>query len=175
MRLFIAINFSEKIKNQILELQEQLRSQSSKGNFTKPANFHITLAFLGETPEEKIESICRIIDDIQITGFELCFNHTGCFTHSRKELWWVGADPKSPGLSILASIQGQLIDRLLKAGFSVDTRPFRAHITLGREIKHPSPIYLSPPRIIVNVRSISLMKSDHVSGGMRYTDMYTKL
>ena len=171
MRLFIAVNFCEKIKNQIIVLQEQLRDQSLKGNFTRPENLHLTLAFLGETPEEKIGLIYRIIEEIKTPPLEIYFNRTGCFTHSRKELWWVGADPKSPGLPFLQAIQGQLVDLLIKAGLPVDRRSFNAHITLGREIKHSMPIILDNPAITVRVDRISLMKSEHIRGLLTYTEI----
>src|SRR5215470_15888700 len=92
LRLFIAVNFSDEIKNRLLKIQEQLRAQCLKGNFSKYENFHLTLAFLGETPEEKIKTLCGIIEEINIPPFEISFNRTGCYTHSRKELWWIGAE-----------------------------------------------------------------------------------
>ena len=172
MRLFIAVNFCERVKSQILELQNRLRVQSLRGNFTRPDNLHLTLAFLGETPEEKTEEICRIISDIRNAPFEICFNKSGCFTRSHKELWWIGADPNSTGFPLLVSINRQLIERLLDAGISVDSRPFNAHITLAREVKHTTPIILNCPKITVNVDRISLMKSEHIQGGMVYTEIF---
>jgi len=174
MRLFIAVNFCGEVINQILELQEQLRTQSLRGNFTRPENFHLTLAFLGEAAEEKAASLGRIIENIGTVPFEISFTRTGCFTHSRKDLWWLGVDVKCPGLPFLESIHKQLLELLLAAGFSVDTRPFNAHITLGREIKHSRPIILNPPEIKVRVDRISLMKSEHIAGKLTYTEIFGK-
>ena len=174
MRLFAAVNFSDEIKRQILIVQEQLRSRALSGNFSRSENFHITLAFLGETPEEKLESLFGIIDKIEAPAFEIRFNSTGCFTHSRKELWWIGADRNSSGFPVLLSIHKQLLTRLLAAGFHVDTRPFNAHITLGREIKHSGPIILDKPDIKLNANRVSLMKSEHVRGVLTYTEIYGK-
>ena len=174
MRLFIAVNFPREVKNKILDTQEQLRGQSLRGNFTRSENFHLTLAFLGETPGEKVSELCEIVKEIKAVPFEISFTHTGCFTHSRKELWWIGADPNDPGLLQLKSIHRQLLDNLLNAGFSVDTRPFSAHITLGREIKHSGSIVLDRPDIAVRVDRISLMKSEHISGKLTYTEIFAK-
>jgi len=172
MRLFIAVNFNGEIKDQILVLQEQLRDQSLRGNFTRPENLHLTLAFLGETPEEKIGSICRIIEDIKTPPFEIRFSRTGCFTHSGKELWWIGADPDSPGLALLQAAHRRLVDLLLEAGLPVDSRSFNAHITLGREIKHSGPIILDNPEITVRVDRVSLMKSEHIRGLLTYSEIF---
>ena len=171
MRLFIAVNFCENTKNEILQIQEKLRSRSQKGNFSRPENFHLTLAFLGETPEEKIPAILDIINRIKTPPFKIYFDHTGCFSRSRKELWYIGVKPDCPGLTLLKTIHGQLLDSLLKAGCSVDERPFRAHITLGRQIKCPAPVILDKPDILVNVDRISLMRSENIKGKLIYTEI----
>jgi 2'-5' RNA ligase len=174
MRLFIAVNFNDEVKKQIIIAQNQLREQSIKGNFTGTANLHLTLAFLGETKEEKIDGLLGIINEIKSEPFEVSFNNTGCFTHSRKELWWIGADKNSPGLQLLKAIHLQLITSLSALGFTVDNRPFNAHITLGREIRHSGPINLNPLEIIVKVGRISLMKSEHLRGLLTYTEISGK-
>ena len=171
MRLFIAVNFDEEIKGRLLKIQGQLRSQCHKGNFTQAENFHITLAFLGETPGERLQDLFQIIGDVKFSAFDLCFSRTGCFTHSGKELWWVGAERGSIGHSLLEAIHSQLIDRLSDGGFNVDKRAFNAHITLAREVRHSDPILLDCPEITVPVRRISLMKSEHIRGFLTYTEL----
>jgi len=183
MRLFIAVNFDNEVKKQLLEIQAQLRSQCTRGNFTRPENLHLTLAFLGETPDEKVSSLLKIIEGLHMTPnalpeassaakpFELSFIHTGCFTHSHKELWWVGADETCQGLSRLRAIHSKLIKRLLDAGFHVDTRSFNPHITLGREVKHSQKVTLNCDEIKVKVDRISLMKSEHIGGKLTYTEL----
>ena len=174
MRLFIAVNFSDDVKSSILKIQERLRSQTTKGSFSRPENLHLTLAFLGETQEEKLELLFNIIKEIHSPSFDVVFNHSGCFTHSRKELWWIGADTDNAGLPLLRAIHEQLIVRLEEEGFPVDKRPFNAHVTLGREIKHESPIVLDCPEISVGVDHISLMKSEHIKGVLTYTELFRR-
>jgi 2'-5' RNA ligase len=187
MRLFIAVNFDNEVKKRLLEIQALLRSQCIRGNFTRPENLHLTLAFLGETPDEKVSSLLQILDkinnDIHMTPnalheassaakpFVVSFTHTGCFTHSHKELWWVGADETCQGLNRLKAIHGELIKRLLDAGFHVDTRSFNPHITLGREVKHSRKITLNCDEIKVKVDRLSLMKSEHIGGKLTYTEL----
>jgi len=179
MRLFIAVNFDDVVKKQLLEIQKQLRSQCTRGNFTRPENLHLTLAFLGETPEWKVASLLKIIEDVQALSeaapeampFELSFTHTGCFTHSHKELWWVGADENSSEFKRLKAIHDQLIKRLLELNFSVDSRSFNPHITLGREIKHLEKIILNCDAIKVKVDRLSLMKSERIGGVLTYTEL----
>ena len=175
MRLFIAVNFSDEIKSHILKVQGLLRSQCTRGSFTRPENLHLTLAFLGETPEERLTGLYPIIGDIKSPSFDVPFNRTGCFTHSRKELWWIGADQdcpgQSPGLSSLKSIHDRLVRDLVDAGFAVDERPFNAHVTLAREVKRLNPIILDCPEIILKVNRVSLMKSERLRGVLTYTEL----
>ena len=174
MRLFIAINFNDEVKRRILDVQARLRAQSIKGNFTRPENLHLTLAFLGETPESKLSAVSKIIEGIKSSPFELSFKRTGYFTHSRKELWWIGAEKNSPEVLLLENIHRQFIDQLPKAGVPVDERAFNVHITIGREVKHSSPITLDCSEITVKVDRISLMKSENVRGILTYTELMRK-
>ena len=57
MRLFIACQFSREAQQEIERVRDELRRHAEKGNFTRSENFHLTLAFLGEIGEEKIDSI----------------------------------------------------------------------------------------------------------------------
>ena len=174
MPLFIAVNFDNEVKKQFLEIQEKLREQSVRGNFSRPENLHLTLIFLGETPPERLGSLFSIMDGIDAPPFEISFNRTGCFTHSQKELWWVGLEPGCPGLSQLEEIHAQLLENLSAAGFSFDKRPFNAHVTLGREVKCISPITLNCPKIVAQVSRVSLMKSEHLQH-LTYTEIKGKI
>jgi len=172
MRLFFTILLNDEVKIALQNLQEQLKAQVYKGSFTRPENFHLTLAFLGEIPESRVMALHQIIQKINFLSFEITFNRTSCFTHSRKELWWTGVDPYDPLLPNLKSIHEQLIKRLEKNDFSVDKKPFNAHITLGREIRHSQPIVLNCQEIKVMVDRIRLMKSERIGGVLTYTEMF---
>ena len=172
MRLFIAVLLSDDVKIALQKLQDQIKSQVYKGSFTRPENFHLTLAFLGETPESRVAVLHRIIQEINFLPFEITFNRTGFFKHGGKELWWAGINANDPMLSQLKSLHEQLINRLEKEGFPVDKRSFNTHITLGREIKHSKPIALEFQSIKVSVDRISLMKSERTGGVLQYTELF---
>ena len=177
MRIFIAINFSAEEKQQILKLQTQLRSQAVRGSYPKPENLHLTLAFLGETPEEKINCLKEIIDGLKILPFEITFDHTGCFKRGRSGLWYLGIKPKpvDVGLTFLLNINSQLTNQIKKEKLYFDKKPFRAHVTLGKYIKSPKPIVLTFDPIRISVNSISLMKSERLDGVLTYTELHKYL
>jgi 2'-5' RNA ligase len=172
--LFSSVNFDEEVRRKLLDVQEAIRVQASRGSFSQPENFHLTLAFLGETAEERLPAIGSVIDAICGSPFELLFTRSGCFTHSRKELWWIGAGNEGKGLSSLMGIRQELCAGLRAAGITFDDRPFNAHVTLGREIKHDKPLSVPGVNIAVPVRRISLMKSEHIKRHLVYSELFAR-
>ncbi|WP_461256039.1 RNA 2',3'-cyclic phosphodiesterase [Treponema sp. R80B11-R83G3] len=174
-RLFISVNCDEKVKKQILHVQEKIKGLSIKGNFSLPENIHLTLVFIGETPDETIPLLTSAIEKslMQSTApFTLTFTTAGCFKHSNKELWWIGTDNNDKRLDILKTIRGRITNDLISKGVQFDNRPFNPHITLGREIKHELPIVIPKQEIVYPVNRISLMRSQRISGKLTYTEIY---
>ena len=177
MRLFMAINCNDETKNLLLSVQDKIKAQSTKGNFSRPENFHLTLVFLGETPEEHIPDICSVIEKAMappIAAFSLPFTQTGCFRHSHKELWWIGVEQADPSLRVIKNLRQRIVDGLSTMGIPFDNRSFHPHITLGREIKHDVPIVIPKPKITLPVNRISLMKSGRIKGILVYTEIFGK-
>ena len=175
LRLFISVNCDDKVKDQFLSVQEMIKAQSVKGSFTRPENLHLTLVFLGETPEDKIPLISSVIDKAfnpPVAPFSLVFSTAGCFKHSKKELWWIGTDDNDMHLDILKTIRRRIAEALFSKGVNFDNRPFNPHITLGREVKHESPIIIPKQEIIFPVNRISLMKSERINGILTYTEIF---
>jgi len=176
-RLFISVNCDEKVKKQILSVQEKIRTLSIKGNFSLPENMHLTIVFIGETPDDTIQPIISVIDKALIppvAPFALTFTTADCFKHSNKELWWIGTDRKDMDLDILKTIRQRITNDFLSKGIHFDNRPFNPHITLGREIKHEAPIIIPKQEIIFPVNRISLMKSERIRGKLTYTEIFGK-
>jgi len=175
MRLFIAINCDDETKDRLLSVQDEIKSQSTKGNFSRPENLHLTLVFLGETPEEQVPAICSAIEDAMnppVAPFTLAFSQTGCFTHSGKELWWIGAEHSDPCLSTLKKLRQRIVSGLSAQGVAFDNRTFNPHITLGREIKHNAPIAIEKQEILFPISRVSLMRSERVGGVLRYAEVF---
>jgi len=175
MRLFIAVNCNNETKKLILSVQEKIRSQAIKGNFSRPENIHLTLVFLGETPEAQVPAICTAIKEAlrpPAAPFTLAFSQTGCFRHSNKELWWIGAGHSDPSFGALKNLRQRITGGLSEAGVAFDDRPFNPHVTLGREIKHSAPIVIDRQEINFSVNRISLMKSERLGGVLVYTEIF---
>jgi len=169
MRLFIAINFNEETRAQLLALRDELRSRSERGNFSAPENLHLTLAFLGECDTKQTAAVKAIIDSVKFEPFPVSVERVGRFKRDGGDIWWAGLRESKP----LLDLQSELADKLISAGFVLDKRKYSPHITLGREV-----ITDAVPRQIApfgeTVASIELMKSERLNGKLTYTAIYGK-
>ena len=162
MRLFIAIRFSREILDSLLRAQEQLRRSGARGNFSAPENLHLTLAFIGESSDTV--TLRRVIDRAAGEAFPLAVSGMGRFG----DLWWAGVE-KNPALELLAE---RLRSGCRAAGFRIDEKPFRAHVTLARELRSDVPPRVNLPRTEMTVTRVSLMKSERIGGKLTYTEVY---
>lgn len=173
MRLFIAVNFNHEITAKLENIIQKLKSQAVQGNFTRRENLHITLAFLGETT--KVSEIKKVMDNVKIGAFQLTIEGFGKFPRSGGDIYWLGVEKNHQ----LEAIHDQLTAMLLESGFELDKKPFKPHLTLGREIilkeNFEQEVFaknIAPMRM--KVEKISLMKSERINGKLVYTEIYAK-
>ena len=181
MRLFVAVTFDETTKSRLTAVQNRIKTQSVRGNFSRPENFHLTLVFIGEVTPGLVPAVIAIVNDAippnEVQVFSLCFSRAGCFRHSGKELWWIGPDTANDseahtGINVLAGVRQLIGNSLDAAGIHYDRRPFRVHVTLGREIKSSAPIVLDAGTIMAPITRISLMQSENIKGRLVYTEIF---
>lgn len=130
MRLFIAIQLNPEIRRELSHLKERIKGIEGI-RWVKSENIHLTLIFLGEVEEDRVEAIKRAMRE-GIKGF-LPFSirpkGLGVFPHPRNvRVIWVGIEPKEK----VVVLQQRLEKELRKAGFSFEKRRFEPHLTLGR-------------------------------------------
>jgi len=162
MRLFVAIHFSPGVKAVLFAAIEELRRQSA-GNFTRPENLHLTLAFIGES--DRIAEAKAALSAVTAAPFDLTVGGTGKFG----DIYWAGIE-KSPELF---SLTDSVRTELLKRKIVIDAKPFKAHITLAREVQAKD-VKLSIPTASMTVGRISLMRSDRINGKLTYTEVFGK-
>jgi 2'-5' RNA ligase len=93
---------------------------------------HVTLRFLGPTPKERIAELSAIVDDAaaSVAPFRVSIRGSGAFPSARRpRTLWLGIDD---GAATLAALARRFDDGLAKAGWPIDDRPIRAHLTLAR-------------------------------------------
>jgi len=175
MRLFIAINFTDEIKESLNMVTQDLKKHTVKGTFTHEENLHLTLVFIGETKE--FESIKQAMDiavtKTQVRAFDLSTEGFGKFKLREGDTYWVKVQ-QNP---IMSDLTRTLVKELKSYGFYIDDREFKPHLTLGRRIVFKDGFdistfeELSPP-MVIKVDRISLMKSERIEGKLIYTEVY---
>lgn len=164
MRLFIAIKPNNALLEALKAAQEELRAAGVAGNYTKPQNLHITLAFIGEYPDPA--RVLRVMREVPFAPLEISLCGTGSF----KGVFWAGIKEKG-GLAACAS---RLRGALAASGIPFDKKPFSPHITIVREPHGELPPGVLQPAKMLAQR-VSLYKSERVPGGMIYTELgFTK-
>jgi 2'-5' RNA ligase len=162
MRLFVAINFNDETRAQLIALRDELRSRSKRGNFTLSENLHLTMAFIGEVNPNKTEKIKAILDTVEFAPFETAIDRLGTF--SRGTLWWAGLREDKP----LMDLQREIVYKLAICGFEMDGRKYHPHITLGREVATDAAPWQIEP-FGETITSFDLMKSERINGKLTYT------
>ena len=134
MRLFIAIDLSDTLRKylsqQINQLIGLLGDESIR--WVKVSNIHLTLKFLGETSENKVDGIKHTLQDIasQFSSFDMQISEFGCFPNLRRpRVLWIGVHEDT---GILKRLHNVIETDLDKLGFNKEGRPFSGHLTLGR-------------------------------------------
>jgi len=178
MRLFIAIDINDDVRAAVAKLQQELKGRMKNQNGLKwvnPELMHLTLKFLGEADENRIDEIG---DAVEIAcadkkTFEFSFSVVGTFGRPVKVLW-LGSEKLS---AELAGLAGDIEQALEAIGFEKESRPFSAHLTLARVrdsgvdknlrqlLKNYTQVQI--PKIVVD--SVCLYKSQLTSDGPVYT------
>lgn len=153
------------------EAATQLDWERRSGPFLAPmggrrvpaANLHLTLAFLGEVRGDRMSALLRLGDDLDPDPIHLRFD--------RIEYW------KKPGLACLrpgdipptlARLEAHLQTGLGLAGFPVEKRHFRPHVTLSRDVPVAAEALPLWPVLEWDAPALALVRSRLSPAGSEY-------
>ena len=164
MRLFTALQPSPGFQSALEDLQARLQSAGITGKYRDPDGLHLTLAFIGEWPEDA-EDVTDVLPPVP-EPFSITLSHLGVFPDA--DVLWAGVDPCEALDSLAANTRHCLAD----AGIPFDRKRFFPHITLARKPNIPRTVTLSDipvPRVSMIVDTVCLYRSDRGKNGMAYT------
>ena len=127
LRLFFALWPDDATRDALNRTGKWLH-QHWGGRRMRADTLHITLAFLGSTPADQLDSLVACAATVRTEAFELILDQPGYWRHNR--IGWLGASQAPPPHRELV---GLLNAALQAAGFPVDTRPHVPHVTLLRK------------------------------------------
>jgi RNA 2',3'-cyclic 3'-phosphodiesterase len=131
-RTFIAIALPDAVKEQLSKVQTLLEPVSEGIRWVDPELMHITLKFLGDTPEWLLENIGteikRIVANIQ--AFQLQLSKLGQFPkEGEPRILWAGLQKNPP---IVYKLSDEFNTAFFAMGFDDTGKRFSPHITLGK-------------------------------------------
>ncbi|MBM4388461.1 MAG: RNA 2',3'-cyclic phosphodiesterase [Deltaproteobacteria bacterium] len=132
VRTFLAVPISEEVKQVIEGLSIRLKAMLPDVRFVKKENLHITLRFLGEIEQDRINELKKaLINPVCGFGrFKIFMAQIGAFPHiKRPKIVWIGV--KDPDQK-LRELYNSVDSALTGLGLPPEERSFTAHLTLGR-------------------------------------------
>ena len=182
-RTFIAIEIPVKVKELIASRVERLKGLAPRGvKWVDPKTCHLTLAFLGNVPNDRLLTLPRLLDAVATESppLRLKTGLLGAFPNpSRPRVLWLGLEGDTQSLALT---QCRLQDALETDGFPREQRAFKPHITLGRARGKG---FISLPEAALNgqaedaltleVRNIVLMSSILTPSGPIHTPLHSAL
>ncbi|NLX59923.1 MAG: RNA 2',3'-cyclic phosphodiesterase [Phycisphaerae bacterium] len=179
LRLFIAVELPEEVRRLLAAVERDLRQADADVSWSRPENMHLTLKFLGDTPEDFVGEIAAALD----AAAAACPRHAatlggvGAFpTVRRPRVVWVGLDEPT---GRLAELQ-KAVDDVTADLVPPDPRGFTPHLTLGRVRSQRNAERLAglvdgyrlTSAAAVPVNEIVLIRSELARSGPTYTPLH---
>jgi 2'-5' RNA ligase len=177
LRLFIAFELPDEVRAAIAEYVHPLRNLPGRVSWVKPDNIHLTLKFLGDTPEKKIDGISGVLREAarDVQPILAKISGSGVFPNERRpRVLWIGIEESTGALQKLATT---IDHRMHDFGFKKEDRSFSPHLTIGRVREGNVDKIVSAMRERpftaheVEWNEITLMQSELLPGGSVYTPL----
>jgi 2'-5' RNA ligase len=176
MRLFFAIELADDVQDLLDDATASLRAEAPELAWIDRAKRHLTLKFLGDVSDEAVPRLTEAADRavVEHGPLEISIREIGAFPNFRRaRVVWIGVEQERR----LELLHHDLEVACESAGFEVEGRPFRPHITLAR-VRDPLPIGRMKAfarvarsvrlRATVLVEQITLFESILAPSGARY-------
>ncbi|MEQ9146003.1 MAG: RNA 2',3'-cyclic phosphodiesterase [Parvibaculaceae bacterium] len=124
IRLFTALEVPADAADRLRTLQSGLRG----ARWIDPENFHITLRFIGDVPEDTACEIDEALSHIHASPFDLSLQGVGQFGNTRPHAVWAGVSDTQP----LRALQARHETAMQKIGLRPEPRKYTPHVTVAR-------------------------------------------
>jgi RNA 2',3'-cyclic 3'-phosphodiesterase len=164
VRAFFALSPDDQVRETLAALGRDV-ARRCRGRAVSPENAHLTLAFIGDVAKDALPVLQSVGDQLPKAGFVVSFDLLGAWRASG--VAWIAPAALPPALLTLHST---LADALARAGFELEARPFRPHVTLARRCLQPLSRARCPP-ILWRADKLFLIGSELRSEGPVYRNL----
>jgi len=161
-RLFFALWPPASVLCELGALRDQMLRHVRHAKPVPDTNLHLTLAFLGTTNEPKRRCIEAVADRVLAPAITLDLDTVGFWR--RSGVVWCGCENVPPTLH---NVHDALVAGLSACGHPIESRPFAAHVTVARNVRH---VRRPLPRMLLRwqVTEFTLVKSVTYDNGAKY-------
>lgn len=179
-RLFFAIPTPADARTRLAELRDELAASGADVKWESAPKLHITLRFLGDTPEDLLRDFVLYNEGVsqRFPPFPIRYRGVGCFPGPQDpRVIWAGVE--DPG-GTMAALQAGIEEGVCRLGFPPERKRLHAHVTLGRVkgrrgmdrlLEMMESAILDGPSATVG--EFTLMKSILRPGGSEYTVLHS--
>jgi 2'-5' RNA ligase len=161
VRLFVALELREDVRQAVRELIAQLKPLGKGARWMRPEGMHITLKFIGHTDAKNLDGIRAALAPIHSQqAVDMYFRGVGFFPDERRpRVAWCGIEASAN----LAALAADIESALEPLGIKRESRDFAPHLTLAR--------FNPPGRADELVRAANELQA-HEFGSARETEFY---
>jgi 2'-5' RNA ligase len=181
-RTFIALEMNDAQQRHLSEVIQQVALSFPSIRWVNPESIHLTLAFLGELDDERLEKAIEAAQEAaqQAVPFSYRLTQLGAFgpPHAPRVIWMGIEEPTGKLERVYRALNRELRARR----FEVERRPFSPHLTLAR-VKAPLDLVAQQDlqdllqskqqglttNEAYTITSLHVMKSELSRGGAQYT------
>lgn len=177
-RVFVAIELPAAVRRKLVDHIDRLCSSipDVRASWSREANLHLTLKFLGDIPVAKVEVFSQAAQRAASTTppFEFIIAGCGAFPpKGQSRVLWIGIEDAS---GKLADLHRALEDECANAGFPREERPFHPHLTIARirkphDSRHLAAVHkeMGFEPEAVRASELAVIRSELSSGGSKHT------
>jgi 2'-5' RNA ligase len=124
IRCFVAVDLPAQMREEIGRLESQIATEGMR--LVRPDLVHVTLKFLGDVPEGKVQSVVAALSGVRVAPFAAKVMGMGTFPGRFIRVVWLGLEGD------FQVLYTQVETSLCPFGFKREARGFSPHVTLGR-------------------------------------------
>ncbi len=177
-RIFCAVEVPATARRLVLQHIARLKAAvpEAQASWSREANLHLTLKFLGEIPTAAVEQLSSAASRAVagLSPFSIQLEHPGVFpNHGKPRVLWMGINDRS---GKLVELHARLEDEAANAGFAKEDRRFQPHLTVARlrQPEHAQTLAAAHRQLAFEPQAIAVsellvIRSELSGAGSKYT------
>ncbi|MDD4127436.1 MAG: RNA 2',3'-cyclic phosphodiesterase [Methanomicrobium sp.] len=127
-RVFVAVKLPFEAKEKITYIGKTLLKTNSRLNMVNPDISHITLKFIGDVDDKKLDEIIKFLSGVKFSTYPICLKGVSLNSKKLPRIVWINGSDKGE----TSELAGIIEEGLFSLGIEKEKRPFKIHATIAR-------------------------------------------